>query len=149
MPIAVATQPRRETFHVLKRGRHVPEARARVRKILADWGVGDELAADVAVVTTEYVTNAVRHCRVSFARIEVSLSVRDAHLLVEVSDPDRTMIPELRACGDQEEGGRGLVVVAALAENWGCDLRQFVKCVWATFPVPEACSSTALQTKEP
>jgi anti-sigma regulatory factor (Ser/Thr protein kinase) len=88
-------------------------------------------------VATEYVTNAVRHCRVTFAQIEVTLSDRGGSLLVEVCDPDNVRVPALRTAGEQEEGGRGLTIVANLAADWGYELRPLSKCVWATFPAPE------------
>lgn len=132
------SHPRRDSFRIPKRRRHVPEARAEVRRILKDWTVGGELADDIATVATELVANAVRHCRVALAEIEVTLSIRGCGLLVEVSDPDRERLPAPRTEGDPEgDGGRGLVLVAALAERWGCEARPFTKCVWAYFLVPE------------
>ncbi|WP_405818498.1 ATP-binding protein [Streptomyces sp. NBC_01390] len=137
MPTAVTTHQHRDTFHVPKRKQSVPDARSQVRKILSDWGINGELASDVAAVSTELVSNAVQHCRVTYARIEVTLCIRGDGLLVEVSDPDRGRIPALCLGDDQGEGGRGLVLVAGLAEHWGHELRTFTKCVWATFPIPE------------
>ncbi|KPI01170.1 putative anti-sigma regulatory factor, serine/threonine protein kinase [Actinobacteria bacterium OK074] len=142
MSTTATAQPRSETFRLPKHKRHVPDARAQVRKILADWGVDAELAADAVTVAVEYVTNAVRHCRVTFAQIQVTLSDRDGALLVEVCDPDNVRVPARRTSGEQDEGGRGLAIVASLAEDWGYELRPLSKCVWATFPLPEP-SSTA------
>ncbi|MDX2535646.1 MULTISPECIES: ATP-binding protein [Streptomyces] len=57
--------------------------------------------------------------------------------LKEVSDPDKAKGPALRAEPDpQQDGGRDLVLVAALAERWGHETRPFTKCVWAYFVVP-------------
>ncbi|MGW0826630.1 ATP-binding protein [Streptomyces sp. NPDC002845] len=137
MPEPASAQPRQATFRIPKHTRHVPDARTQVRKILANWGLVGELSTDVVVVTTEYVTNAVRHCRVTFAQVEVSVSIQGDRLLLEVSDPDKEKVPEQRASVQQDEGGRGLTVVAALAEHWGYDLRRFTKCAWATFPLPD------------
>ncbi|WP_155055723.1 ATP-binding protein [Streptomyces blattellae] len=138
------THPRRDTFRIPKRRSHVPEARAQVRRILKDWAVDGELAHDIATVATELVTNSVRHCRVTFAEIEVTISIRGCGLLLEVSDPDKERIPEPRTDDAQEEaGGRGLLLVAGLASRWGHELRPFTKCVWAYFLIPEEsrCSS--------
>ncbi|UUU32152.1 ATP-binding protein [Streptomyces sp. CA-210063] len=128
-----ALTPRRDSFRIPKRRRHVPEARAQVQRILKDWALDGELAHDVATVATELVTNAVRHCRVTLAEVEVSLSIRGCGLLVEVSDPDKGKVPAPRTEGD---GGLGLVLVAGLAERWGHEVRPFTKCVWAYFVVP-------------
>ncbi len=130
--------PRRDTFRIPKRKRHVPEARAQIRRILKDWALDGELAQDIATVTTELVSNAVTHCRVTLAHIEVTVSIRGCGLLLEVSDPDRDRIPAPRTDDDQErDGGRGLMLVAALASRWGHELRPFTKCVWAYFLIPE------------
>lgn len=132
MPTAVTTtHPRQATFRIPKRTRHVPEARAQVRKALNDWALDDELAHDIATVATELVTNAVCHCRVALAQVEVTLSIRGCGLLLEVSDPDRERTPT------QGAGGGGLLLVAGLAERWGHELRPFTKCVWAYFLIPE------------
>ncbi|WP_330289859.1 ATP-binding protein [Streptomyces sp. NBC_00576] len=148
MPEPTSLQPRPEshqatTFRLPKHPRNVPDARAQVRKALADWGLPTELATDVALVATEFVSNSVRHCEVTFALIEVTLTLQSDQLLLEVSDPDKERLPAPRAAGQQDEDGRGLAVIAALTSQWGCDLRRFTKCSWATFPLPEvapACS---------
>lgn len=134
--------PRRDSFRIPKRRSHVPEARAEVRRILKDWAVGGELADDIATVATELVSNAVRHCRVTLAEIEVAVSIRGCGLLVEVSDPDRDRLPAARLAGDsadcpEGDGGRGLILVGALSERWGHDVRPFTKCVWAYFVLSE------------
>ncbi|MFF7388384.1 ATP-binding protein [Streptomyces scabiei] len=131
-----ALTPRRDSFRIPKRQRHVPEARAHVRRILADWALDGELAHDVATVATELVTNAVRHCRVTLAEVEVVVSVRGCGLLVEVSDPDKGKVPTQRGGDAEREGGRGLVLVDALSERWGHETRPFTKCVWAYFAIP-------------
>ncbi|WP_327695618.1 ATP-binding protein [Streptomyces sp. NBC_00459] len=148
MPEPTSPQPRPQphqatTFRIPKHPRNVPEARAQVRKALADWGLPTDLAADVALVATEFVTNSVRHCEVTFSLVEVTLTLQGNQLLLEVSDPDKEKIPAPRTAGQQDENGRGLAVISALAAQWGCDLRRFTKCSWATFPLPEvapACS---------
>ncbi|MET9845734.1 ATP-binding protein [Streptomyces ossamyceticus] len=138
-PTPRPSHPRRDSFRIPKRRRHVPEARAEVRRILKDWVVNCELADDIATVATELVANAVRHCQVPLAEIEVTLSIRGCGLLLEVADPDRGRLPAPRAEGErgpEGDGGLGLVLVAALAERWGCEARPFTKSVWAYFLLP-------------
>ena len=130
--------PRRDSFRIPKRRRHVPEARANVRRILKDWAVDGELADDIATVATELVSNAVRHCRVTLAEIEVVVSIRGCGLPLEVSDPDRGRLPAPRSGTDPEgDGGRGLTLVRALSEQWDHEVRPFTKCVWAYFILSE------------
>ena len=137
---ALAVHPRRDSFRIPKRRRHVPEARTTLRRILKDWALDAELADDIATVATELVSNAVRHCRVGLAEVEVVVSIRGCGLLLEVSDPDRTRLPAPRTERDLDlegDGGRGLALVHALSERWGHEVRPFTKCVWAYFLLPE------------
>ncbi|MBD9703525.1 ATP-binding protein [Streptomyces sp. ID01-12c] len=104
--------------------------------MLKDWAIDGELAHDIATVATELVTNAVRHCRVTLAEVEVVVSVRGCGVLVEVCDPDKEKVPAPRGGDAERDGGRGLVLVAALSERWGPEARPFTKCVWAYFVMP-------------
>lgn len=85
--------PATKTFRIPKRRRHVPTARQHIRKALADWGVTDELADAVVLSANELVTNAVTHCRTSYAQVKVTLTLDEPELLLEVSDPDRDRLP--------------------------------------------------------
>lgn len=127
--------PATETFRIPKHKRHVPVARQRVRKVLADWGVTDELSDAVTLLANELVTNAVTHCRVSCAQVAVTLTLDGPELTLEVRDPDRDRLPEPRDSAPDEEGGRGLALVAALADTWGCRPEPYAKCVWARLTV--------------
>jgi anti-sigma regulatory factor (Ser/Thr protein kinase) len=101
-------------------------ARALVRATLAEF---DEDRRDIALLlTSELVTNAILH-----ARTPVQLGVlQDAgHLLVSVAD----RLPEGPALGPRPHshdrpGGRGLALVADLAETWGTMRRPGGKSVW-------------------
>ncbi|MEV6959394.1 ATP-binding protein [Streptomyces sp. NPDC051207] len=130
--------PATETFLIPQHKRHVLRARQRVRKVLADWGVTGELADGVTLLANELVTNAVTHCRVSYARTRVTLTLHGTELLLEVSDPDRDRLPRLHEPHPDEEGGRGLALVAALADAWGCRQEPYTKCVWARFALAGA-----------
>ncbi|MCS0600388.1 ATP-binding protein [Streptomyces sp. LP11] len=129
--------PESETFRIPKHRRHVPGARQQVGKALADWGVTEPLAGSVILLANELVTNAVAHCRIPYAQVEVKLTLHDAQLLLEVSDPDRLRLPRLRDSAPDDEGGRGLALVAALADAWGCRQDPYTKCVWAVFALTE------------
>ncbi|MFC4327535.1 ATP-binding protein [Streptomyces andamanensis] len=130
--------PSTETFRIPKHRRHVPAARQRTAKALADWGITGELADSVALLTSELVTNAVLHCRVTYAQVRVTLTLNGPDLLLEVSDPDRDRLPRLHDAAPDEEGGRGLALVTALADAWGCRQEPYTKCVWAQFTLAEA-----------
>ncbi|WP_417198328.1 ATP-binding protein [Streptomyces stelliscabiei] len=80
---------------------------------LGDWGLA-ELEFTAELVVSELVTNAIRYGR---PPIRLRL-IRDRTLLCEVSDSGGTT-PHLRRARVFDEGGRGLLLVAQLAEHWG------------------------------
>ncbi|MFB0618653.1 ATP-binding protein [Streptomyces sp. AGS-58] len=121
------------TFCIPKHRRHVPLARQRVHTTLAAWGFTGEVADHAALSANELVTNAVSHCRVSSAQVRVTLILCGPQLVLEVSDPDRDRLPLPRDPGPDEEGGRGLAMVAALADAWGHRQGPYTKTVWARF----------------
>ncbi|MFJ7116467.1 SpoIIE family protein phosphatase [Streptomyces albogriseolus] len=103
----------------------VTEARASVTRQLAAWGL-DDLDFTTELVVSELVTNAIRYGR---PPIHLRL-IRDRALLCEVSD-DGSTTPHLRRARAFDEGGRGLLLVAQLAEHWGTRHARHGKTVWA------------------
>ncbi|THA71795.1 ATP-binding protein [Streptomyces sp. A0958] len=93
---------------------------------LSCWGL-EELADDGALIVTELVANAVQHARQDSIRVVVERTAA-RKVRVAVTDFSRARPVERRA-GD--EGGRGLLLVAALAVDWGTDERCWGKVVWA------------------
>jgi hypothetical protein len=106
------------------------------------WGYerGGEANENVTLVVAELAANAVRHGRVRGRGFRVRLVLREDVLRVEVSDArvDRLPVPSVAP----DEDGRGLLMVAALSETWGVDLRQGAtyKTVWAEVPVRTSVS---------
>lgn len=85
------------------------------------------LLGDVQLVLSELVTNAMRARSSSIA---VSLSRASSRLRISVLD-DADGLPEIRRPGAAETSGRGLVIIAAVAENWGVQAADPGKEVWA------------------
>ncbi|MEU5524643.1 ATP-binding protein [Streptomyces sp. NPDC093250] len=135
--------PTTETFRIPKHRRHVSVARRLVDAALTDWGVVEQLGDVVTLLASELITNAVLHCRVSYAQVLVTLTLDGPDLTLEVSDPDRDRLPRLHNSVPDDEGGRGLALVTALADAWGCRQEPYAKCVWARFTVPEAARAHA------
>ena len=107
----------------------VPCARLHVRHLLWEWGLS-ALAEETELLTSELVTNAVTTTAgQQQAAIRLRLSSDHARVLVEVWDAD-PQPPAPRALGEdgtpdpQEEGGRGLFLVAALSTRWDWYLTQ-------------------------
>ncbi|WP_030346113.1 ATP-binding protein [Streptomyces sp. NRRL S-1022] len=112
----------------------VRSARAAVRGQLHGWGL-DCLADLAALLVSELVTNSLRHAT---GPIGVRL-VRPAEpadgLRVEVSDP----LPELpreRVARPDDEGGRGLRLVADSSRRWGTRPGTGGKTVWFELGLP-------------
>ncbi|MEU9110335.1 ATP-binding protein [Streptomyces sp. NPDC048483] len=104
----------------------VRTARSRVRQTLADWGLNG--AVDVAVLlVSELVTNSLRHATGPIGVRMVLLS--GSALLVEVSDPLPDP-PQERTAAPDDEGGRGLQLVACSSRRWGTRRGKSGKTVW-------------------
>ncbi|MFV0132176.1 SpoIIE family protein phosphatase [Streptomyces sp. HMX87] len=108
----------------------VGEVRAQVIRRLAEWGL-DGLAFTTELILSELVTNAIRY---GAEPIHVRV-LRDRSLICEVFDSTSTS-PHLRYAAMTDEGGRGLFLVAQLAERWGTRYTPDGKVIWAEQPVP-------------
>lgn len=103
----------------------VRTAREFVRAAIADWGCTP--VSDVALATSEVVTNAIVH-----TKNQLALRIRyvDGHARVEVHDADPTP-PVTGSHQHTRIGGWGMTLVEALARCWG--VRQIEgdgKVVW-------------------
>jgi anti-sigma regulatory factor (Ser/Thr protein kinase) len=116
-----------------------PASAGRARRALADWlpkDVPDELHADLTLLTSELVTNAVRYGAGSDELVELVVWPADGHYWLAVSDPGGAR-PVRRRADPQKESGRGLLLVEALAAVWGVRPRpQRGKCVVAGLALP-------------
>jgi anti-sigma regulatory factor (Ser/Thr protein kinase) len=102
------------------------EARSAVRRELCDWGAA-ELVDDCSLIVTELVTNAVRH---GGSVIHLRLGTNGSWVYGEVFD-DGGGMPRVCHPGLDEPGGRGLVIVERLADEWGAvPLPEGGKIVW-------------------
>ncbi|MEU8627452.1 ATP-binding protein [Streptomyces sp. NPDC048669] len=111
----------------------VGEARRRVRSALTGWQVPEEAVDTAVLITSELVTNAIRHVG-SRHLVHVQVTDDGVELLVEVSDQSRTP-PRPVVAPSHAEGGRGLFLVRAAASGFGARHRDPVgKTVWATVP---------------
>lgn len=105
-------------------------ARAGIREACADWGI-HAAQATLELVVTELVANAVQHAA---SAPLVTLGLRDDEATVTVEDvlPCERPRPQLTSTDAPECGGKGLLIVAALAKSWGVIERVGGKAVWAT-----------------
>jgi anti-sigma regulatory factor (Ser/Thr protein kinase) len=106
------------------------------------WGarLDEQATSTLRLLVSEVVTNAVRHTATPF--IGLRLSVAGARLLVSVQD-DSPVLPVVSEPGLdawESENGRGLVLVAALAEQHGWRRTGCGKSVWFQLTLPEVLS---------
>ncbi len=106
------------------------QARTLVRGCCHDWEVVDTVS--VELVANELVSNAVEHAE-SASRLTVEL--RGQWLGVRVRDWSRE-VARLQPADPSSRRGRGLLLVAALSENWGVWPRTDGKTVWAAWRSP-------------
>jgi anti-sigma regulatory factor (Ser/Thr protein kinase) len=109
----------------------VTQARHDVGRVLS--AAGDRDAVDVALlIVSELAANAVRHARTQFV---VEVTRRRDVVRVAVRDHGGGR-PAPASPGVDEESGRGLSLVDALAGQWGVTQTSTGKVVWAELPSP-------------
>jgi hypothetical protein len=104
----------------------IPCARLHTTAVLWEWGM-EALAQPAELAVSELVTNAVRASTdarqaaggpAGLPVVALRLAGDHKHLLVEVSDHDpRPPIPT--EADPEHDGGRGLLLVAAVSARWG------------------------------
>lgn len=123
---------RHATTHLERGAYSAAEARRLVARQLAAWEVEDD--GTVVLLVSELVTNAIRHAS---SAVDLTVAVAEGTLEVGVADGDRRPAA-VRQPQPDEEGGRGLLLVEELAEEWGNEILDAGKQVWFRLPVDEA-----------
>jgi two-component sensor histidine kinase len=117
--------------------RHDPSSAALVRNAIAEdlqhADITRDTAADVILVASELVGNAVVHTRVGDG-LDVSWDLLPDAVMLTVHDGSSTL-PAPRTTSGTDTSGRGLAIVAALSADWGVDATADGKQVWARIPV--------------
>jgi anti-sigma regulatory factor (Ser/Thr protein kinase) len=107
----------------------VPSARRFVRGILA----ASPRAADMEQITAELVSNAILHTPSGSDGGEFTLTIdtEPGWARVEITDAGTGRWNARGDGGTDEEYGRGLAIVAALADKFGHDIRAEEQTAWA------------------
>ncbi len=109
----------------------VPAARRELREVLAAWGWSDaDRQADLLVICSELITNAVTHASEPGDQIRVRLQEIDGDCRLEVHDRRPDLLPP-RTPRPRGEHGRGLLLVKGLAEDMDVVTMKGSKHVWA------------------
>ncbi len=117
---------RDDTAHLHLAG-HLSEV-SRARHLTVEWALRTGCDADdAALLVTEVATNALRH---GGPGVDLWLRLLPDGLRVEIVDGRSDAMPQLRQPDAYAEGGRGILIVSALARRWGTDRLAAGKCVW-------------------
>lgn len=108
----------------------VPASVAAVRHFVGDalarWGL-HRLVGDAALVTSELATNAVVHGASPF---RTSVALVDGAVRVAIEDASASW-PQRQQALPNDQDGRGMAIVEALADRVGCDRTPAGKVAWA------------------
>ncbi|QKE85876.1 ATP-binding protein [Arthrobacter sp. NEB 688] len=105
--------------------------------------VDEELVGEAEIVTSELLTNAVRHARpLSDGTIRVRWKIRGDVVEVEVTDGGGATVPKPAPRTVWLSSGRGLRIVRALAHEWGVTEDRTGNVVWATLGGPSRRRAT-------
>ena len=110
------------------------EAPAMARRLLSEFvaeALAPEILEDAALLTSEVVTNSVRHAGLSTDEgIGMELVLSDDSLRVSVTDAGPDFVPDLDTPGvERDLGGFGLVLVDRISDRWGV-IRSRPNVVW-------------------
>ncbi|MFG2723049.1 ATP-binding protein [Streptomyces sp. NPDC048416] len=116
-----------------RRRQSVPAAREFAEVALSDWGFAHR-RDDVLLCVSELCTNALVHGVPPGRGFLLRMGLVGGGLLrVEVQDSGGG-VPRVADAAD--EGGRGLLLVEAVADKWGVGERDPGKSVWCEFGCP-------------
>jgi anti-sigma regulatory factor (Ser/Thr protein kinase) len=100
-------------------------ARRFVTDVLDQWGQ-QNLVQRTILMASELVTNSVLH---TSGELALSLDLDDTRLRLEVVDHSERL-PTVQQPDPDAPGGRGLLIISALASDWGVEGRGDGKAVW-------------------
>lgn len=101
-------------------------ARRFVRQTLTKAKLPSEVIDTVELLTSELVTNIILHAGVPG---ELTVRVLPSAVRVQVRDREAAL-PRLQMTKELSESGRGLLLVDALADDWGVEPGRDGKTVW-------------------
>jgi anti-sigma regulatory factor (Ser/Thr protein kinase) len=124
-----ATRPAVARLDFVPDAVRVRDTREFVAHTLRAWGRVSEVSEQAQLVTSELVTNVVKHA--GGARASVALHRHPTRLVIAVED-ERHALPRLDRTAVDAESGRGLHLVDSVAHRWGArPLPDGGKIVWA------------------
>jgi len=117
----------------------VGAARSRLVSDLIQAGACASAVTDAALVTSELLSNALRHgTPLTGSGLRVAWCLEAGSVRVSVSDGGAQTLPELGEPDPSTTGGRGLRIVDRLSRRWGTRSDDEGTTVWAEVPVLQA-----------
>ena len=106
----------------------VPAARVFLTRLLDGWGLDESVIEDASLLTSELMTNAVRH---GTGIVRLRIETADGLLHVAVHD-DEDDEPVVNHASPVSAGGRGMWIVESIAHAWGTEVNGDApgKTVW-------------------
>ncbi|WP_217167396.1 ATP-binding protein [Streptomyces sp. AC512_CC834] len=118
------TAPKDTEWRLPRHARSVGRARTLFREQAASWELPQDVTDTAELLLSELMTNAYRHAKVPAGReIWARCVVADNRLRITVTDADTALPAPATAC-PEDESGRGLALVATLADDWGVERRE-------------------------
>ncbi|WP_250569262.1 ATP-binding protein [Streptomyces sp. CJ_13] len=124
-----ATRPSRSrSFPIAAEKQAVPKARRLVLAVVRGWDLQltGETLEELALLCSEIIANAVCH---TTGASTLTVLWTGSRLRVEVTDTTPGL-PTPRNCTLNAESGRGLMLIAAIATDWGTTPTPTGKAVW-------------------
>ncbi|MEU1848000.1 ATP-binding protein [Streptomyces sp. NPDC019990] len=123
-PPLPTTAPKDIEWRLPRHARSVGRARALFREQAASWGLPQDVTDTAELLLSELMANAYRHAKVPAGReIWARCAVTANRVRVTVTDAN-DMSPKPGKASPDDESGRGLALVAALADEWGAERRE-------------------------
>ena len=104
----------------------VTEARRYARRLLEQEGIEDW---EASLVVTELAANAVAYG--GSGKFGLAVSVNEDFVRIEVGDSGPGRELRVKKAGEEDEDGRGLLLVDGLAQRWGAVRGETGTTVWA------------------
>lgn len=124
----MAVRPLRESWTVWRVPEAVGHARRFTRRTLRTWGVPPPDLDAVLLVVSELVTNALVH---TDGRVRLDLTLVNQRLRVAVADSSPRTPVKPAGISWEATGGRGILLVEAMAAEWGTVPVSGGKQVWS------------------
>jgi hypothetical protein len=119
--------PRRATFRLHRDLTRLRDLRGVLGRLVSSWRLQDRLdAGTLTLLTTELATNALVHTETPAT---ATVTYLGGLVRVEVHDGS-ALLPERRAPGEDDIGGRGIALIEELALRWGTATTPTGKRTW-------------------